>query len=113
MSRAKRRQPIDAFQAELARLDRELEGVMRSSEGTMPGLLDRWLAFAGLPDLTAIVAGVDRIDRIWRIRGSERSFRICPGSRSLLVFTRVPAATRSATVSWRNEHVSAGRSSEA
>jgi 1-acyl-sn-glycerol-3-phosphate acyltransferase len=70
MSRAKKHQPIDAFQAELARLDRELEHVIHSSEGSRPGLLDRWLALAGLPDLATIVGSVDRMNRI---RGSERA----------------------------------------
>jgi len=69
MSRGKRRArpPIDAFQAELARLDHELEEAIRSSEGSQPRLLDRWLALAGLPDLATLV------ERIDRIRGSERA----------------------------------------
>jgi len=69
MKRAKRRerQPIDALQAELARLDDELELAIRSAGPSPRGIVDGWLSRLGLPDLGTIV------DRIDRIRGSERA----------------------------------------
>jgi 1-acyl-sn-glycerol-3-phosphate acyltransferase len=68
--RRTKRQPLDAFQSELVRLDRELEEAIRQSGGAAPGLLDGWLARLGLPDLATITAGLERLNRI---RGSERA----------------------------------------
>jgi len=68
--RRNQRQPLDQFQHELARLDRELEDAIRASGGAQPSFVDGWLARFGLPDLAAIAAGIDRLNGI---RGSERA----------------------------------------
>ena len=60
---------VDAFQAELERLDRELEEALRANGGTtgIRAIADRWLARLGLPDVATLVEGFDRV------RGSERA----------------------------------------
>src|SRR5206468_5610956 len=59
---------VDEFQAELARLDRALEEAIRSGDAvrSASGMVDRWLARLGLPDLATL------LDRFDRVRGSER-----------------------------------------
>jgi 1-acyl-sn-glycerol-3-phosphate acyltransferase len=59
---------VDEFQAELARLDRALEDAIRSGDAvrSASGMVDRWLARLGLPDLATF------LDRFDRVRGSER-----------------------------------------